>query len=146
MIEKIAQDILNRTNVKLAGLSDLFEKIAAGNITNAMQLMQHIGTQPMTMLNNLRNSIQSGHFNGNLEPLKKFHNLFQKNTALQQAGNRNGFTDFFNNYMSRATQAAKPNVGNMAQAMNNQRVQQAVQRSRIQAGTNGIPYFGSYVR
>ena len=146
MIEKIAQDILNRANIKLAGLSELFEKIAAGNITNAAQLMQHIGTQPMAMLNNLRNSIQSGHFNGNLEPLKKFHSLFQKNPALQQAGNRNGFTSFFNNFMSQATQAAKPNTGNIAQAMNNQRIQQAVQRSRIQAGTNGIPYFGSYVK
>lgn len=146
MIEKIAQDILYRTNIKLAGLSDLFEKIAAGNITNAAQLMQHIGTQPMTMLNNLRNSIQSGHFNGNLEPLKKFHSLFQKNPTLQQAGNRNGFTNFFNNFMSQATQAAKPNMSNSMQNMNNQRIQQAVQRSRVQAGTNGIPYFGNYVR
>ena len=146
MIEKIAQDILDRANIKLAGLSDLFEKIAAGNITNAAQLMQHIGTQPMTMLNNLRNSIQSGHFNGNLEPLKKFHSLYQKNPALQQAGNRNGFTNFFNNFMSQATQAAKPNMGNAMQNMNNQRLQSALQKSRIGANTTGMPYFGNFVR
>lgn len=145
MIEKIAQDIEFLTNIKLAGMADLFEKIAAGNITNAAQLMQHIGTQPITMLGNLMNAMKSGRMNNSIPALQKFHGMYMKNPTLQQAGNRMGFTNFFNNFMSQATQAAKPSMNTGAlQNMKNQQLRSAIQKSRVGAATSGIPNFGAF--
>lgn len=145
MIEKIAQDIELLTNIKLAALDEFLEKLAAGNITNGAQLMQHIGTQPMTMLGNLMNAMKSGKMNNNLPALQKFHGMYMKNPSLQQAGNRMGFTNFFNNFMSQATQAAKPSMNTGAlQSMKNQQLRSAIQKSRVGAATNGIPNFGAF--
>ena len=145
MIEKIAQDIIRLTNIKLAGMADLFEKIAAGNITTGAQLMQHIGNQPVTMLGNLMNAMKSGKMNNNIPALQKFHGMYMKNPELQQAGNRMGFTNFFNNFMSQATQASKPSVNTGAlQALKNKQLQSAIQKSRVGAATNGIPNFGAF--
>lgn len=145
MFEKLSEDILALTLIKLADYS-FMEKLANPlGISTGAQLMQHISNSPTIFLTNLKKSIQSGKFTSNLEPLKKFRAMYSKNPNLMSAGNRIGFTGYLDNYLAQATQGFKKSSLPSAASVNADAVGRAVRRSRVGATTNGIPYFGAYI-
>ena len=97
MIEKIAQDILDRASIKLAGLSDLFEKIAANafGVTPNNFNLYTIGNPKIQqqMIQNIRG--------GKLpqQTLKNLHGVINhpNNSALRASAQQSGLLPTLNN-------------------------------------------------
>ena len=145
MFEKLAEDILTLTLIKLADYS-FMEKLANPlGITTGAQLMQHISNNSDFFLNNMKKAIQSGKFSNNVGVLKKFRNLLHSNPELLSASNKLDFTRYLDNHLAQAAQGLKNVAIPTAASTNADRIRRAVRRSRVGAVTNGIPDFGAFV-
>jgi hypothetical protein len=97
MIEKIAQDIETLANIKLAGIANLFEKIAA----NSFGVTKHNFISNMLGNAEVQNAFGRNLPNMSMETAQKLHTLINTpgNSALRRLFEKNNWTGTLTNIL-----------------------------------------------
>lgn len=146
MFEKLAEDIYYATLIKLADANWLekLAKLALPPIQGNEAFKDFVSGNSGMFFKGIRNAMNAGHFDKKPKLIERLHSFIHDNPSIKADSDALGFTPFLGNWLSARSQVI-PKVTPRADAAHAKAVQRAVQKSRVQAATNGMPYMGAWV-